>query len=275
MTDSDGLTAQVLKIALEAGVAVMEVYGSEFSSTEKEDRSPLTEADLRSNETITRGLSTIDSTPILSEESAQIPFEERRNWTRFWLVDPLDGTKEFIKRNGEFTVNIALIEEGAPVLAVVHAPAISVTYWAAGGKAYKRDAGGERVISVEDYPGGTLRVVASRSHAGPETEALLESMKAEVVELDLLSIGSSLKLCMVADGQAHVYPRLGPTMEWDVAAADAVVRAAGGEVVSLDGIPLVYNKESLLNPFFIVRPRSQAIRELTSHALVSRAEQPA
>lgn len=267
MIDTDALAAKVLDIASEAGAAVMEVYGREFSTTEKDDRSPLTEADLRSNEVITRGLASIDGTPILSEESAQIAYADRRGWTRFWLVDPLDGTKEFIKRNGEFTVNIALIENSVPVLAVVYAPAMGVTYWAAGGRAFKREADGVRQIAVADYSGGILKVVASRSHAGPETEAFLDHLRTETGDLDLLSIGSSLKLCMVAEGQAHLYPRLGPTMEWDVAAADAVVRAAGGEVVALDGNALTYNKENLLNPFFVVRSRDEKLLQLTSAAM--------
>jgi len=241
----------------------MEVYSRDFESSEKEDRSPLTEADLRSNEVISAGLSAIDETPILSEESAQIPYPERRGWTRFWLVDPLDGTKEFIKRNGEFTVNIALIDSGVPTLAVVHAPAIGITYWASDAKAFKRDSSGTSELYAADYDSGVLRVVASRSHAGPETDQFLDALRAQVGELELVSKGSSLKLCMVADAQAHLYPRLGPTMEWDVAAADAVVRASGGEVVGLDGKPLQYNKESLLNPFFIVRSTGPGVRRLT------------
>jgi 3'(2'), 5'-bisphosphate nucleotidase len=262
MAAPEQLVKHVLGIAERAGKEIMEVYEGGFTVTEKADRSPLTEADLRSHEAICRDLSELADLPILSEEAAAQPYDERAGWSRFWLVDPLDGTKEFVNRNGEFTVNIALIEDGVPVLGVVHAPCLELTYWAADGKAFRRDCQGMTEVHASDYIGGSLRVVASRSHAGPETEALLTHLRARLGDLDLVNRGSSLKLCMVADGQAHLYPRLGPTMEWDVAAADAVVRAAGGEVVNLRGHPLAYNKKSLLNPFFLVRAVGRGTRAL-------------
>lgn len=167
-----------------------------------------------------------------------------------WLVDPLDGTKEFIKRNGEFTVNIALIEGGAPVLGVVHAPALALTYWAAAGVGAFKGPGQQNPLTAARFQGGTLNLVASRSHAGAETEALVAALR-EDLEVALVSIGSSLKLCLVADGQAHLYPRFGPTMEWDTAAAQCVVEAAGGFVRAARGERLRYNKENLRNPYFI------------------------
>ncbi|CAN5658698.1 3'(2'),5'-bisphosphate nucleotidase CysQ [soil metagenome] len=254
MNDYASLLSQAVPIAVEAGEAVMEVYGRDFSTTEKDDKSPLTEADMASHHKIIAGLEKIDpSIPILSEESKAIPYEDRAGWTRFWLVDPLDGTKEFIKRNGEFTVNIALIENGEAVLGVVHAPVLGITYAAARGvEAYKEVDGTKSPIHVADFTGKDLKVVASRSHAGPETEALIEDLRSKVGDVELVSKGSSLKLCMVADGEAHLYPRLGPTMEWDVAAAHAVVEGAGGTVTDTKGEPFRYNKENLLNPFFIV-----------------------
>jgi 3'(2'), 5'-bisphosphate nucleotidase len=245
---------KVVPIAVAAGDAVMEVYARDFSSSEKDDKSPLTEADLASHHKIVEGLAELDpSIPILSEEAKATPYAERKEWTRFWLVDPLDGTKEFIKRNGEFTVNIALIEGGKPVLGVVHAPAIGATYsGVVGAGAWVERDGARTSIAAEPYSSGKLNVVASRSHAGPETETMIESLRSKTGDCELVSIGSSLKLCLVAEGKAHLYPRLGPTMEWDTAAAHAVVEAAGATVTQTDGSELSYNKENLLNPYFLV-----------------------
>jgi len=254
MTDLQSLLELVIPVATDAGEAVLGVYARDFTTVEKDDKSPLTEADLASHHAIVAGLEKIDpSIPILSEESKAMAYEERSHWTRFWLVDPLDGTKEFIKRNGEFTVNIALIDGNEAVLGVVHAPVLGTTYAGAKGLgAFKIENGERKPIEVAQYEGGELRVVASRSHAGPETEALIDALRAKVGEVELVSKGSSLKLCMVSDGEAHLYPRLGPTMEWDVAAAHAVVTGAGGNVTNTEGKELEYNKENLLNPFFIV-----------------------
>ena len=246
------LLSQVVDISQQAGQAVMAVYGREFAVAEKADASPLTEADLAAHTLImTRLSSLLPALPILSEESAD-EAGAHRAWPRYWLVDPLDGTKEFIKRNGEFTVNIALIEAGRPVLGVVHAPALGLTYLACEGiGAFRQsESGAWSPISVREHvPGTPWRVVASRSHAGPEIEAFV----ARLGECELVSMGSSLKLCLVAEGRADVYPRLGPTSLWDTAAAQCVVEQAGGKVHGLDGHPLTYGAAaSILNPHFIV-----------------------
>lgn len=241
----------VREIAHAAGRRILDVYERGFQVEHKEDRSPLTEADRAAHEIITTRLETLTpDIPVLSEESAKADYVDRAGWKRFWLVDPLDGTKEFINRNGEFTVNIALIEGNRPVLGVVYVPVPALTYYACAGQgAYKQK--GECAIQparVRRFDGGKPIVVASRSHAGPETEAFLRNLG----EHDVVSMGSALKLCLVAEGAADVYPRLGPTMEWDTAAAQCVVEAAGGRVTDLHRQPLVYNKPSLLNPWFLV-----------------------
>ena len=241
----------VREIAHAAGRRILDVYEREFKVEHKEDRSPLTDADRAAHEIITTQLEALTpDIPVLSEESAAVNYDTRAGWKRFWLVDPLDGTKEFINRNGEFTVNIALIDGNRPVLGVVYVPVPALTYYACAGQgAYKQK--GECAIQptrVRRFAGGKPIVVASRSHAGPETEAFLRNLG----EHDVVSMGSALKLCLVAEGAADVYPRLGPTMEWDTAAAQCVVEAAGGRVTDLHRQPLVYNKPSLLNPWFLV-----------------------
>ena len=251
--DVDDLLEGIREIARRAGDAILEVYhgADDPGVTTKSDDSPLTRADLESHRVIMeRLLQLTPDIPVLSEEGADAPYEHRRGWGRFWLVDPLDGTKEFIRRNGEFTVNIALIEAGAPVLGVVHVPVLERTLsGAAGLGAWRHEGDGEpRAITAAGTGDGDLVVAASRSHPGPHLEAFL----AALPEHRLLSMGSSLKLCLVAEGQADLYPRLGPTMEWDTAAAHAVVSAAGGRVLDFDGRPLRYNKEDLHNPYFIV-----------------------
>ncbi|MGE5241197.1 MAG: 3'(2'),5'-bisphosphate nucleotidase CysQ [Bacteroidota bacterium] len=241
----------VCGIARAAGRRILEVYERGFKVEHKEDRSPLTEADRAAHDVIVAGLEALTpDIPVLSEESAKAEYAARANWKRFWLVDPLDGTKEFINRNGEFTVNIALIEGGRALLGVVYVPVAQLIYHAcAGHGAYKQQGEAEaRAVRARRFDGGKPVVVASRSHAGPETEAFLKSLG----EHDVVSMGSSLKLCLVAEGAADVYPRLGPTMEWDTAAAQCVVEVAGGSVTDLDGRPLVYNKADLHNPWFIV-----------------------
>ncbi len=239
-------------IAAAAAEPIVEIYDTAFTVEKKEDASPLTAADLASHETITAGLGRLDpAIPILSEESASIPFSQRERWQRFWLVDPLDGTKEFVKRNGEFTVNIALIEGHEPVLGVVHVPVTGLCYFAARGHGAFRQRPGEAAerITVRPRVEGPVRVVGSRSHAGPGLTAFV----AALGEHTLLSVGSSLKFCMVAEGEADIYPRLGPTSEWDTAAAQCVVEQAGGRVIAVDGKRLGYNsRESLLNPHFLV-----------------------
>ncbi|MDO8264152.1 MAG: 3'(2'),5'-bisphosphate nucleotidase CysQ [Gallionella sp.] len=246
---------QVVGIAHRAGAAIMEVYRSgDTGESSKADNSPLTLADLAAHRTIVDALTRLTpEIPILSEEAADIPYSERSQWTRFWLVDPLDGTKEFIKRNGEFTVNIALVENCEPVLGVVYAPVPDVCYHGARGAGAFVQCGNAAAQHIAVKPrvaGEPLKVVASRSHSDARTEALLKQLG----DHQCISMGSSLKLCLVAEGAAHFYPRLGPTMEWDTAAAHAVVNAAGGIVCNMTGEELRYNKADLHNPEFLVLP---------------------
>lgn len=241
----------LLPLAREAGAAILKVYSlGEVKTTYKEGGSPLTVADSAAHEIIAAGLARLTpGVPVLSEESRAEPYEVRRHWKSFWLVDPLDGTKEFINRNGEFTVNIALIEDGAPVLGLVYAPVLDVAYYGIKGVgAFRAASGGApEPVKTAGYTGGAVRVVASRSHRGPALEAFLE----RIGEAECLSMGSSLKFCLVAEGRAHLYPRFGPTMEWDTGAAHSVVEAAGGSVTDFEGRPLEYNKEDLTNPYFM------------------------
>lgn len=241
----------ILRIALEAGDKILEVYESEFAVTHKDDKSPLTQADLAAHGHIVASLEKLSpSLPVLSEEAADIPYATRRSWTRYWLVDPLDGTKEFVKRNGEFTVNIALVDDGVPVAGVVHAPALKLTYLG------ERGAGAFQLVGGQKQPIRTRAVparpafVVSRSHA----DAALDALLARMPEHDAVGKGSSLKLCQVAAGEADLYPRTGPTSEWDTAAGQCVVECAGGVVLRLPDLsPLRYNqKDSVLNPGFVV-----------------------
>lgn len=245
--------ACVCNIAERAGAAIIGVYDGTYTVTQKVDESPLTCADRAAHTVIAEMLSEqFPDVPMLSEEGAAVPFEMRAQWQRFWLVDPLDGTKEFIKRNGEFTVNIALIEDGVPVLGVVYVPAQQTMYWGARGDgAFMRqgDAPALPIRVRRSSEVGGLTVVMSRSHPSAELETFLKQFQVA----EALPVGSSLKLCVVAEGKADLYPRLGPTMEWDTAAGQAIVEAAGGVVSTLDGNPLRYNKENLLNPFFVVK----------------------
>ena len=243
---------KINEIARQAGAAILGIYEQDFDVMEKTDKSPLTQADLAAHRVIVRELQSLTpEIPVLSEESAAIPFQTRTQWQTYWLIDPLDGTKEFIKRNGEFTVNIALIHDGKPVLGVVHVPVSQVTYYGDRDQgAFKLDANGNssaiQVTTTRETP---VRVAGSRSHAG---DSLLSFMD-KLGQHEIVSMGSSLKLCLVAEGKADIYPRLGPTSEWDTAAAQAVVEAAGGRVTDTRMNPLTYNtKESMLNPHFFV-----------------------
>jgi len=235
-----------------AGRAIVKIYeGEDWGLRFKSSGSPVTLADMASHDLILSGLHTLNpEIPVLSEESAGVPYEERKEWDTYWLVDPLDGTKEFLKKNGEFTVNIALITGEVPVLGVVHAPAMGVTYFAVQGEgAYKQASGASPVkIQVVGDVTEKPRVVASRSHSGSELERFLSKLKY----YELLNAGSSLKFCLVAEGAAHLYPRLTPTMEWDTAAGQCVVEVAGGSVTDLSGNRLQYNKPTLTNPSFLV-----------------------
>ncbi|ADC72907.1 3'(2'),5'-bisphosphate nucleotidase [Thioalkalivibrio sp. K90mix] len=248
------LMQEVGGLAEDAGHAILEVYETRFAVTEKDDRSPLTEADLAAHRVIAQGLREIaPEWPVLSEEGQDVPFERRKQWRTYWLIDPLDGTREFVKRTGEFTVNIALIHDHEPLMGVVWSPVLQRLYAGhAGGGAIRRD-GSEVPRSIEvardridtEHP----LVAGSRSHGAERLKAVLERLGPH----ELVSLGSSMKLCMVAEGAADIYPRLGPTSEWDTAAAHAVVRAAGGHVTDLHGQELRYNtKESMLNPEFLV-----------------------
>lgn len=269
-----------IQAALEAGDAILEVYRTaEFEVEEKEDKSPLTLADRRSHEIIADHLDRFDI-PVLSEEGRDIPYSERKHWDSYWLIDPLDGTKEFIKRNGEFTVNIALISNRKPRAGVVLAPEKGTLYYAHSDiGSYKVEAAavknflsklaqdsnqnetekilGEMIrkalkLPISDSNRKTYTVIGSRSHSTPELEAFVDEKRREFGEVDFISAGSSLKLCLVAEGRADIYPRTGPTMEWDTAAGQAVVECSGGKVLDYEsGEPLRYNKGSLLNPWFV------------------------
>jgi len=259
--------ALAIEAAVKAGQAIIEIYGTEdFQVESKADDSPLTIADKTANEIITEILETTDI-PILSEEGKAIPYTDRSGWGKFWLVDPLDGTKEFIKRNGEFTVNIALIEDGRAEFGVVYAPVIQELYLGIPGRGAflcREEKNFQQPLDyllqfaepmpVESPDKEYFRVVASRSHYNDDTKAFVEAIDSGGKKISLVSKGSSLKLCMVAVGSADIYPRLGPTMEWDTAAAHAVVKASGKNVYHAEtGMELEYNKENLLNPYFVVR----------------------
>ena len=250
----------------------MAIYVQNFSVEYKEDKSPLTQADLKANEIICSRLKNLyPNIPIMSEENEQVSYEIRRNWDYYWCIDPIDGTKEFIKKNGEFTVNIALIYKNSPVLGVVYAPALHELYYAKKGQgAFKEVLSAQNsVFSVQKLPlrqnsntAKNISVVASKSHLSSETQEFIDNLELNTEHLTLISKGSSLKLCMVATGEADIYPRLAPTMEWDTAAADAIVREAGKMTYQYHSkfniknssleVPLVYNKEELLNSWFVV-----------------------
>jgi 3'(2'), 5'-bisphosphate nucleotidase len=248
--------------ALKASEAIMEIYNSkDFEVELKSDNSPLTKADKGAHEIIVSYLEN-SSLPILSEEGSNIPYAERKNWNRFWMVDPIDGTKEFIKRNGEFTVNIALIENQKPVIGVVYAPALKDLYFAEEGVGSFKMEG---IVSIENthnskridlsksiYP-EIFTMVVSKSHMNEQTQQFVDQKEQEYGEIATASFGSSLKICKVAEGSAHCYPRFGPTMEWDTAAAQAVAVYAYTSITKAhEKLTLEYNKENLLNPYFIV-----------------------
>lgn len=244
------LRAETVRIARRAGDAILAVYRSDFAVEHKADRSPLTEADLAAHRVIAAGLAEIaPALPVLSEERLAPSFDERRGWRRYWLVDPLDGTREFVKRNGEFTVNIALIEDGEPVLGVVFAPVLDELAHAVRGGGAMLERGGESfALNVARRSGPPLRVMGSRSHDDGRLNGFLERVGAH----ELIALGSSLKFCRLAEGEADLYLRYGPTSEWDTAAGQCVLEEAGGAVTDLAGATLRYNqRESLLNPEFV------------------------
>lgn len=266
-----------IQAALEAGEAIEEIYQSDFAVEYKEDNSPLTRADRKSHELLVASLSRF-KIPVLSEEGREIPYAERKTWERLWIIDPLDGTKEFIKRNGEFTVNIALVDYFKPVLGVVYAPVHDIVYFAAKGiGSYKIERPDVRQLSMKNPLEGEdevmenliqraqrlpadrpkdmpFTIAGSRSHAGPELKKFVEEKRREHGEVEFISTGSSLKICLVAEGTADLYPRLGPTCEWDTAAGQAIAEFAGAKVLNFHtGEPIRYNRDDVLNPWFIVR----------------------
>jgi 3'(2'), 5'-bisphosphate nucleotidase len=257
-----------IKASIDAGRAIMNIYDSaDFGTEFKKDDSPLTRADLESNRVIMSYL-TQTNIPIISEENKNLEYSERKDWDICWMVDPLDGTKEFIKRNGEFTVNIALIKHGTPILGVIYVPVTQELYYAnvEKGGSYKVTLEGgtnalpdhllgrENLIKLKEKKDALTKVVGSRSHMNEQTEHFIEELKKEGKEVEIVSKGSSLKFCIVAEGEADVYPRVAPTMEWDTAAGHAICAAMGLKVTNWGtGEDLVYNKENLLNPFFIVK----------------------
>ncbi len=250
------LLAPLAEISRNAGSAILQVYErADYEIVRKQDNSPLTAADMAAHHIIVAALQALTPDwPILSEESSSIPWSIRKHWSRYWLVDPLDGTSEFIRRNGEFTVNIALIEAGVPVLGVVHVPVSGLLYAGLHGEGAWKEEQGQRISisSAKISPGQQqLRVVASRNNRGELLDAWLASAKKVFPELELVSMGSSMKICLVAEGKADIYPRMAPTFEWDIAAAHAILIAAGGTLMDANFADYRYNqKENLLNPFF-------------------------
>ena len=243
---------EVIRITVAAGREILSVYEQSYQIENKADGSPVTTADLCAHELIVRELSALTpNIPVLSEESSNIVASERLRWSAFWLVDPLDGTKEFIKRNGEFTVNIALIVNKKPVLGVIHIPVKNETYWGSkvNGSFYTNENNDVQQIQVSKQYQKPIRIVASRSHPSKMLISLLE----KITDYEILEVGSSMKFCLIASGQADCYPRFGPTSEWDTAAGEAIVKFAGGHMVTTNGHVMNYNsKKHYLNPNFIV-----------------------
>ena len=247
---------KINSIAQKAGDEIMKVYQQDFGVDYKKDNSPLTKADIKSNEIITESLKDLyPEIPILSEENKEVPYNIRKNWEYFWLVDPLDGTKEFVKKNGEFTVKIALIYKNMPVLGVIYAPVLDLLYYAQKDQgAFKQDKNKKpQRLPIYNYSNNhTLKIIVSKSHYNQETKEFVNNLKRQYEKIEFINIGSSLKLCLIAEEKADIYPRLAPTMEWDTAAGQAVVEEAGGEVVKFKmKTSLKYHKEDLLNPWFI------------------------
>ena len=249
---------EVIKIAEQAGNAILEIYHKDFSIEYKDDKSPLTEADKVSNQIIVDALKQLTpEIPIISEENKLIDYSERKNWIKCWVVDPIDGTKEFIKKNGEFTVNIALIENGEPILSVLGVPAQNKIFYAEKGNgSFVIENATTKALKINDKITDTIRIVGSRSHQTPELLAYVEEQNSKFKNVEFVAAGSSLKFCLIAENKADVYPRLGPTMEWDTAAGQLIATEAGAEVLVWETKhPLAYNRENLLNPYFIVQPK--------------------
>jgi 3'(2'), 5'-bisphosphate nucleotidase len=267
VSDVERLLPEIVALAHQAGAAILPFWRADVQVMAKADESPVTAADLAAHQIIVDGLTALaPDIPILSEEDADIALAVREQWTRWWLVDPLDGTKEFINGSEEFTVNIALIENGRVVFGVVTVPTTGSAYYGGAGLGAWHAAGGEpaQPIGVRSVPasGSAFTVVASRRHSSPEQEHLLAGLSTVVGPLELVSVGSSLKFCLLAEGAADCYPRLAPTSQWDTAAAQGVLEGAGGEVLQIDGQPFVYAaRESLLNPSFLALPSNVPWRQ--------------
>ena len=271
MHDTSSLILLASNAAIEAGAAIMDVYNSEIKVDLKDDRSPLTEADRRAHAIIAKTLE-LTNLPLLSEEGRSIPFEERQNWDTYWLVDPLDGTKEFIRRNGEFTVNIALMKGNYPIAGVIYVPVKNILYFGIEGHGgYKAEGVNSTFNSYQEILDNAsnlpmndsnrpFTIVGSKSHPSPETQEYIEEQEKRYNSVEIISMGSSLKLCLVAEGVADVYPRFAPTMEWDTAAGQAIVEASGSSVISWTNKQrMPYNKENLLNDWFLVSRNSQDV----------------
>lgn len=257
---------QLVLAAQNASEAIMNVYNTSFDVEVKQDESPLTLADLHSNEIIVRSLHKLfPEIPIISEEQKNTPYTIRKHYTEFWLVDPLDGTKEFVKRNGEFTINIALVKHGSPVYGLIAQPATGILWHNFNGSLIKLNAGSEELIplSVADSSVDQINVVASRSHMNEETTNMIEQLKALNYSVNIVNAGSALKFCLICENKAHIYPRIAPTMEWDTAAGEALIHNFGGSVIDIKTKQtMVYNKESLVNnPFLVLHPSLKHIAE--------------
>ena len=258
------LIEQLIKISKEAGQAILEVYKTNFDHQIKEDLSPLTKADILSHNIICERLEALTpGIPILSEESCNIPLSIRSQWNQYWLIDPLDGTKEFLKKNDEFTVNIALMKNNKPIFGLINTPVSKEIYWGSQnhGSNFIDTEGNISKIKTSEKIGKSLRIVTSRSHPSEKLNTYLK----KIDNYKIISRGSSLKFCLVASGKADIYPRFGPTSEWDIAAGEAIVKFAGGEIIKLDGKSMTYNlKDSLLNPEFIVSANKNISQKLLS-----------
>lgn len=258
MQADENLMQSIVAVARQAGDQILNIYrrDSGIEVQTKDDESPLTEADTLSHRHVIDSLQELTpELPVLSEESDDVPYKTRKHWSAYWLVDPLDGTKEFINRNDEFTVNIALVRDNEPVMGVVHAPALGITYFGIADQDAWRQRGQEEAVRIHGRAvatSGALGVVVSRSHGNEALEAMLEQLGQTFSGLERVNMGSSLKVCLLAEGKADLYPRLGPTSEWDTAAAHAILRASGGDIYTTDFQPLTYNtRKSLINPEFI------------------------
>jgi len=243
-------------IAQKAGDEIMKIYQQAFDVAYKSDNSPLTKADIKSNEIIVNDLKYLyPDIPVLSEENKEIPYEERKNWKYFWLIDPLDGTKEFIKKNGEFTVNIALIYKNMPVLGVIYAPVLNLLYYAQkdqGAFKQEKNKKPQRLPIYNHTDNNTLKIIVSKSHYNQETKEFVNNLKNQYEKIEFINIGSSLKFCLIAEGKADIYPRLAPTMEWDIAAGQTIVEESKGRITKYKTKESIsYNKQNLLNPYFI------------------------